>query len=580
LIFTFTARLLTVTRQDTKRTAIVSSRVTFIVGVLSFFLLLSPTAAAPPRLDPSGISGSLVLCGGSKLPDRIRDRFFALAGGENAKIIVIPTANDKAENDESETYLDYWTARKPKSLVLLHTRKRDLANAKAFLAPLKEATGIWFDGGSQARIADAYLGTAAEKEFYAVLKRGGVIGGTSAGAAIMSRVMITNGNPTAELGVGFDLLPEAVVDQHFLARNRKSRLLGVLAKHPDRVGYGIDEGTALVVRGRFMEVLGDSTVTVILPASKSRSQREIVLKEKDRADLTSLRRAVRNRNAADDPPAMPPTPVVSQGSLVIVGGGGMSEAITKKFIELAGGRKSLIVVLPTAVPDLLARRAKVPSFLTRAGAQNVKVMPHNRPEEVESKEFLEALSKAGGIWFGGGRQWRFVDAYVDTKAYDALHGVLRRGGVIGGSSAGASIQGSFLARGDPRGNREIMAEGYEKGFGFLPGVAIDQHFAQRKRFSDMTRLVNRYPQLLGIGIDEATALVVKGHIAQVMGRSAVHFYDRRKPVVKGQPDYETAKPGQSFDFKTRKISGQPTPPPVKPKTPPKKKTPAKKQTVQ
>jgi hypothetical protein len=96
----------------------------------------------------------------------------------------------------------------------------------------------------------------------------------------------------------------------------------------------------------------------------------------------------------------------------------------------------------------------------------------------------------------------------------------------------------------------------------------------------MTRLVNRYPQLLGIGIDEATALVVKGHIAQVMGRSAVHFYDRRKPVVKGQPDYETAKPGQSFDFKTRKISGQPTPPPVKPKTPPKKKTPAKKQTVQ
>jgi len=190
------------------------------------------------------------------------------------------------------------------------------------------------------------------------------------------------------------------------------------------------------------------------------------------------------------------------------------------------------------------------------------------------------LSKAGGIWFGGGRQWRFVDAYVDTKAYDALHGVLRRGGVIGGSSAGASIQGSFLARGDPRGNREIMAEGYEKGFGFLPGVAIDQHFAQRKRFPDMTRLVNRYPQLLGIGIDEATALVVKGHIAQVMGRSAVHFYDRRKPVVKGQPDYETAKPGQSFDFKTRKISGQPTPPPVKPKTPPKKKTPAKKQTVQ
>jgi cyanophycinase len=541
------------------------------VCLLSSLGLLSNAQAAPPRLDPNGISGSLVLCGGSKLPDRIRDRFFALAGGENAKIVVIPTANDKAESDESESYLDYWTAREPKSLVMMHTRKRDIANTEAFLAPLNDATGIWFDGGSQARIADAYVGTAAEKEFYALLKRGGVIGGTSAGAAIMSRVMITSGNPIAKLGVGLDLLPDAVVDQHFLARNRKPRLLGVLAKHPDRVGYGIDEGTALILRGRFMEVVGDSTVTIVLPASKSRPRREIVLKEKDRADLTSLRRGLRNRNTSDDPPAMPPTPVVPKGSLVIVGGGGMPEPITKKFIELAGGPKALIVVLPTAVPDVLARRTKVPSYLTRAGALNVKVMPHSRLDEVESPEFIDVLSKAGGVWFGGGRQWRFVDAYVDTKAYDALHGVLRRGGVIGGSSAGASIQGSFLARGDPLGNREIMAEGYEKGFGFLPGVAIDQHFAQRKRFSDMTRLVNRYPQVLGIGIDEATALVVKGSTAEVMGRSAVHFYNRRKPIVKGQPDYETARPGQSFDFKTRKITGEPTPPPVKPK-----KTPAKK----
>ncbi len=83
-----------------------SRRATFVVCLLSSLGLLSNAQAAPPRLDPNGISGSLVLCGGSKLPDRIRDRFFALAGGENAKIVVIPTANDKAESDESESYLD------------------------------------------------------------------------------------------------------------------------------------------------------------------------------------------------------------------------------------------------------------------------------------------------------------------------------------------------------------------------------------------------------------------------------------------------------------------------------------------
>ncbi len=95
--------------------------------------------------------------------------------------------------------------------------------------------------------------------------------------------------------------------------------------------------------------------------------------------------------------------------------------------------------------------------------------------------------------------------------------MLRRGGVIGGSSAGATIQGDYLCRGSPLNNTDMICEGYERGLGFLPGVAIDQHFAQRKRFADMTALVKTYPQLLGIGIDESTAIVVQGSVAEVMG---------------------------------------------------------------
>ena len=114
--------------------------------------------------------------------------------------------------------------------------------------------------------------------------------------------------------------------------------------------------------------------------------------------------------------------------------------------------------------------------------------------------------------------------------------VLKRGGVIGGSSAGASIQANYLARATPIGNSQIMAFGYERGgLGFISGVAIDQHFSQRRRHKDMTQLVDTHPQLLGIGIDEATAIIVQKSKAKVVGRGKVHFYDRTQPVVPNKP---------------------------------------------
>jgi cyanophycinase len=188
----------------------------------------------------------------------------------------------------------------------------------------------------------------------------------------------------------------------------------------------------------------------------------------------------------------------------------------------------------------------------RAGARNVRVLRARELQDVEDPKNLELLKKARGVWFGGGRQWRFVDAYEGTRAEALFHDVLRRGGVIGGSSAGASIQAEYLVRGSPLGNFEMMCEGYERGLGFLPGVAVDQHFSQRNRFADMTAVMKTYPQLLGIGIDEATALVVRGHVAEVMGRNKVQFYDGRKPAAPGQPDYELVLPGGRYDLKARR----------------------------
>jgi cyanophycinase len=124
--------------------------------------------------------------------------------------------------------------------------------------------------------------------------------------------------------------------------------------------------------------------------------------------------------------------------------------------------------------------------------------------------------------------------------------------VLAGGSAGATIQGDYLCRGSPLGNVEMMCEGYERGLAFLPGVAIDQHFSQRKRFPDMTALMKAQPQFLGIGLDEATALIVRGHVGEVLGAGKVHFFDRTRPVADGKPDYQSLAPGQRYDLKARK----------------------------
>ncbi len=285
-------------------------------------LTADPYLVSVKRVPPRGIDGALVIAGGGRLPDTVYARFFKLAGGEKAKIVIIPTANSTAENDGTkDNLLKRWKSRKTASVTWLHTRNRKTADRPEFLAPLTTATAVWFTGGSQSRLADAYRGTGVETALQALLKRGGVIGGSSAGAAIMSRIMIASGNPKAVIKTGFDLLPDAIIDQHFSQRKRKPRLINVVKNHPERFGVGIDEGTALVVQGRQMTVVGDGTVTVLFSPNRHLKPREFLFKPGRRADLTAFRRAAVARGLPAYPPKKPPVPNVQKGSLVIVGGG-------------------------------------------------------------------------------------------------------------------------------------------------------------------------------------------------------------------------------------------------------------------
>lgn len=214
--------------------------------------------------EPAPFKGSLVIVGGGGMPDSVRKAFVDLAGGNAAKIVVVPTASSSADDPkEHDSYLAPWRPWKPASLKLVHTRSREKANDAAFCDAIKQATAVWFSGGDQSRIMDAYAGTMFERELRALLDRGGVIGGTSAGAAIMTEVMITGGATKAETGKGFGFLKGAVVDQHFLRRSRINRLVGVLADHRELIGIGIDEGTAFIRQGDSWSVKGDSFVLAI-----------------------------------------------------------------------------------------------------------------------------------------------------------------------------------------------------------------------------------------------------------------------------------------------------------------------------
>jgi cyanophycinase len=238
----------------------------------------------------------------------------------------------------------------------------------------------------------------------------------------------------------------------------------------------------------------------------------------------------------------------TKGSLVVVGGGKIPASISDRFIELAGGRNAKIVYIPTAGEDQQLNNQTGDESPRLFGLKNVTVL-HTRDRKVADTEaFAAPIREASGVWFGGGRQWRLVDSYADTLTLKEIWKVLERGGVIGGSSAGASIQASYLVRGAREGNTVMMAKGYEAGFGFLRGVAVDQHINTRRREKDLAEVITAHPELLGIGIDESTAIVVKGDNFEVIGAGQVAITDGKSH--EGRSFYFLT-PGERFDLKKR-----------------------------
>lgn len=213
------------------------------------------------------------------------------------------------------------------------------------------------------------------------------------------------------------------------------------------------------------------------------------------------------------------------GALVIMGGGRVVDTILKRYVELAGGIDAPMVVIPTAGGSANYNQDYYfANQLREFGVKKVTVLHTYDKKEADTDTFTEPLLDAKAVWFGGGRQWRLVDSYLGTKTEKLIWKVLSGGGVVGGTSAGATIQGSYLARGDTK-NNQIMMGDHEEGFGFIKNIAIDQHVMARNRQFDMFEIIKKKPELLGIGIDERTAIVVQGDTFEVIGQGKVLIYD-------------------------------------------------------
>jgi cyanophycinase len=251
-----------------------------------------------------------------------------------------------------------------------------------------------------------------------------------------------------------------------------------------------------------------------------------------------------------------PTPKIGpeKGTAIVVGGGNVGPEIWSKFIQLAGGPDALIIDIPTAGGQATYGAVTGTSAqIVDNGAKNVVVLHTVDRKIADSDSFVALIRRAGGVWFEGGRQNLLVDAYAGTKAEVEFHNVLKRGGVVAGSSAGASIQGSFLIRGASNGNTIMDAPGRNVGFGFVK-VGIDQHVVARERLPDLAdSVMKKYPQTLFISEDEGTAWLVQGDNAEIIGRNKAFVYNGKDTTDTGKP-FLTLHPGDKYDLNTRRVT--------------------------
>ena len=236
----------------------------------------------------SQTSGQLVIIGGAEDKEgdcKILREFVRRAGGTKARIVVM-TAATELPREVGENYIRVFERLGAEDVRTVDTVTREDASSSTGLEAIQKSTGVFFTGGEQARITSILKDTEIDALIHKRYAEGIVVGGTSAGAAVMPEMMIVEGDSethprveVAEMGPGMAFLPGVVIDQHFAQRGRLGRLLSALAQEPVVLGFGIDENTAMVVNGNEFEVIGEGAITVIDVADITHSNLDELLKD-------------------------------------------------------------------------------------------------------------------------------------------------------------------------------------------------------------------------------------------------------------------------------------------------------------
>lgn len=252
--------------------------------------------------------------------------------------------------------------------------------------------------------------------------------------------------------------------------------------------------------------------------------------------------------------------ILPKGKLIIIGGGDIPDTLFNLFATSIGGKDQLIVVIPTATSDEVYIRegGHLQKFSSR-GFTNLHTIHTRNKKMADDPALIELMRKSKGLYFGGGDQDLIAKAYANTQLHKEMFALLERGGVIMGTSAGATIMGSLLIGGDHRKTPNVKAS-FPVGLSFLKNTAIDQHVLVRNRQFDLIPVLEAHPGILGIAIDESTAAVVEGNILSVAGKSYVLVYNQNDWKTQQQGwervyrPFQMLREGTVYDFQTGKIT--------------------------
>jgi cyanophycinase len=562
--------------------------------------------------------GTIMLHGGGQsFTNAIRDEFVRLAGGRDARILLVLADLDEPGKDPDgkplkggETTAAYerrmaaeyyrWVRLRTTGQVadfqfLYRDRRGDPQDVR-LLALLEKATGVWMPAHDQEWLPREYAGDYPDKtsRFQLALRdvvaRGGVVGGLSGGMASLPETIIAGDEPSeegwvrAKLKFGLALFNGAIVDQNFDAHaGRLERLTDLLRNGQtlDRleripgverrtIGLGVEQETVLILCGNTIRVMGEGRAHIFLKGNGDRTitWRTLQAGEDPLVVQTSAARPARgdtstaeNRDGLFNPFGLPESDDSSRMGTVVLHGGGDTDEIIDLYPQLAGTAKPRVVHCPAA------RESCRPGGDRNGGAQNGKALAAhledtfpewrklqtddrledlsfvttNDPAQANRAEFIQPLKLADALWFCGGDQRPLASLFVDrlrpTLFQQEVLNIVRRGGVVGGSSAGLAVMSDVMIEGgEPEDGAPAEAE-LSRGLGVLKHVLAEQHFDARSGrierltglLRDHKRLANFSPtcrpkQMIGLAVEEDTAAIVQANRLRVTGKKLAHVF--------------------------------------------------------